>query len=76
MDELYLSSLDKLDKFEVINVCNSYLYFGEIDETFKKLFQYQQSEPNKIVITDIKENHKNLIFYLEKCVPQIGRAHV
>ena len=70
VDELYLSSLDKLDKFEVINVCNSYLYFGEIDETFKKLFQYQQSEPNKIVITDIKENHKNLIFYLEKCVPQ------
>jgi len=69
VDELYLSSIDKLDTFDSIKVCNSYTYLGKIDETFKKIFKYQESHSDTVVITDIRENHENLRFYLENCIP-------
>lgn len=69
VDELFLSSLDKLDTFDFINVCNSYVYHGEIDETFKKIFKYQNTCSDSVVITDIKEHHEKLHFYLKNCVP-------
>ena len=69
VDELYLSSLDKLDGFETIKVCNEYLYNGIVDERFDELFTYFISADGKITITDIKGNGEDLGKYLERCVP-------
>lgn len=69
VDELYLSSLDKLDSFETIKVCNEYLYTGVVDERFKELFAYYTSSDGKITITDIKQNGEDLGKYLERCIP-------
>ena len=69
VDELYLSSLDKLDCFETINVCNEYIYTGVVDDTFKTIFEYNEQD-EKIVITDIKSPSDDLGKYLEKCIPK------
>lgn len=69
VDELYLSSLDKLSSFESIKVCTKYLYTGTVDEEFQKLFTYYVSDGEKIIITDIIGNDENLIKYLKKCTP-------
>ncbi len=70
VDELYLSSLDKLDDFETIKVCNEYCYNGIVDEKFKTIFSYFALPDGQIVITDIKEYSEDLGMYLEKCVPK------
>lgn len=70
VDEVYLSSLDKLDDFSSIKICSSYLYKGEIDEIFMELFDYEILPSSQIMITDIKNNGKELSRYLEKCIPQ------
>lgn len=69
VDELYLSSLDKLDGFETIKVCNEYLYNGIVDERFQELFNYSASPDGKITIIDIKKSGEDLGKYLERCVP-------
>ena len=69
VDELYLSSLDKLSCFETIKVCNEYIYNGIVDENFKKIFDYIEAD-GCIIITDIKANDDNLIFYLQQCTPK------
>lgn len=70
VDELYLSSLDKLDQFETIQVCNEYYYTGAVDETFKKLFSYYTLIDGKILITDIKTPSDELGKYLNLCIPK------
>lgn len=70
VDELYLSSLDKLDGFETIKVCNEYYYNGSVDEKFNTLFSYHTLPDGQIVITDIKENSEDLGKYLENCIPK------
>lgn len=69
VDELYLSSLDKLDDFEVINVCNKYNYMGVVDERFEDLFDYSIATDGYITIKGIKVMGDDLGKYLEKCVP-------
>lgn len=70
VDELYLSSLDKLDTFETIKICNEYIFTDVIDETFPRIFDFYISQFGEIVITDIKENNETLTKYLEKCIPK------
>ena len=70
VDELYLSSLDKLDGFETIKVCNEYYYNGIVDEKFNSIFNYSTLPDGQIVITDIKEYSEDLGMYLEKCTPK------
>lgn len=70
VDELYLSSLDKLDGFDTIKVCNEYYYNGIADEKFNRLFSYSTLPDRQIVITDIKEDSEDLGMYLEKCIPK------
>ena len=70
VDELYLSSLDKLDGFETIKVCNEYYYNGIVDEKFNSIFSYSTLPDGQIVITNIKEYSEELGMYLEKCTPK------
>lgn len=70
VDELYLSSLDKLDSFESIKICNEYFYNGIVDDKFKKIFKFVTVENGKVVITDIKKNDEALSSYLANCVPK------
>lgn len=70
VDELYISSFDKLDNFENIKICNEYVYKGTIDDKFKKIFEYHISSRNEIIITNIKENNEEISRYLEKCIPK------
>ncbi len=70
VDELYLSSLDKLDSFEKLKICNEYLYNGIVDDKFKKIFEFVTVENGNVIITDIKENDDALSLYLEKCIPK------
>ena len=70
VEEIYLSSIDKLDAFETIKVCNEYQYCGQIDETFEETFDYYVQPDGKIVITDIKSNTDELSNYLKRsCKP-------
>lgn len=70
VDEVYLSSLDKLDDFSCIKICSSYLYQGKIDKIFTQLFDYYISLSGRVIVTDIKYNGEELSEYLEKCTPQ------
>ena len=69
VDEVYLSSLDLLDEFSVIRICNAYEYIGKVDENFKKFFYYRINEDGNIIITDIKKNGDELESYLSRCTP-------
>ncbi len=69
VETLYLSSLDKLSKFEKIKICIAYVYNGEIDETFENIFNYAVKANGLIIISSIKEPHDVLSKYLEKCCP-------
>lgn len=69
VDEVYLSSLDKLDCFDTIKICNEYIYQGAIDEKFKKMFNYSTLPNGNVSITDIKQNNEEISNYLERCVP-------
>jgi len=68
--ELYVSCLDQLSYFEIIKICNAYLYDGVVDEAFIQTFDYEITEEGKIRVIDIKENGKGLSKYLERCIPQ------
>lgn len=70
VDEVYLSSLDKLDGFEIIKVCNKYCYNGIVDENFKTIFNYYPLPDGQIIITDIKKSSEDLGTYLAKCTPK------
>ena len=70
VEELYLSSLDKLDGFETIKVCNEYYYNGNVDEQFSTLFSYYSAPDGQVIITDIKKHSEDLGTYLEKCTPK------
>ena len=59
-----------MDDFDTIKVCNEYIYSGTIDSEFKKIFSYYLSENGQVIITDIKENHKDLNKYLSNCIPK------
>lgn len=68
VDEIYLSSLDKLDDFDKIKICNNYIYLGLVDEKFKEIFDYEVFL-EKIIIHNIIKNDEDLIHYLKKCEP-------
>lgn len=70
VDELYISSFDKLDNFENIKICNEYVYKGKVDDKLKKTFEYHISSSNEIIVTNIKENNEEISKYLEKCIPK------
>lgn len=70
VDELYLSSLDKLDCFEEIKVCNGYLYNGIVDKKFESLFNYSILPDGQVIIKDIKECSRELGKYLKNCIPE------
>lgn len=67
-DQLFISGLDQLSNFEIIKICNSYIYTGIIDDEFRRIFEFYKDN-NRIFITDIKENSDYLKLYLEKCIP-------
>lgn len=70
VDELYISSLDKLDNFEEIKICNEYIYTGSTDKKFRKMFKYYVSSNGQVCITDIKQSSEELGKYLERCIPK------
>ncbi|MCR5185869.1 MAG: adenylosuccinate synthetase [Clostridia bacterium] len=70
VEELYLSSLDKLDSFETIYVCSEYHYNGIVDKGFYEIFDYYSLPDGYTVIRDIKKPSENLGKYLEKCIPR------
>lgn len=70
VDEVYLSSLDQLDVFQTIKVCNEYYYKGTADEKFETLFHYYKEADGQIIVTDIKVNSEDLGKYLQQCVPK------
>jgi len=69
VDELFLSSVDKLDSFKKINICTGYIYNDEPNRLFKELFDYSYMPDGRIAVTDIKKNDPKLIKFLEKCEP-------
>jgi len=69
VNEIFMSSLDKLDGIPQIKVCNSYKYKGAIDEQFKKIFSYYHDEQGNVIILDIIHSCKNISRYLEECEP-------
>lgn len=70
VDELYLSSIDKLDEFDEIKVCNEYVYYGIVDKKFEKLFKYNKTTYGDILVTDIKKgNEEDIGNYLKYCEP-------
>lgn len=69
VDKLYLSSLDKLDNFEKIKVCTSYIYTGIIDEKFKEIFEYTVNSDGVITISSIEGPDSDLGKYLKNCCP-------
>lgn len=70
VDELYLSSIDKLDEFEEIKVCNEYVYYGIVDKRFQTLFKYKKTTYGNILVTDIKKgNEEDIGNYLKYCEP-------
>ena len=69
VNEVFLSSLDKLNGLPRLKVCNSYRYIGEIDDLFKKVFSYYVDEHGNVIIVDILRSCKNISKYLAKCKP-------
>jgi len=68
VNEVYLSYLDWLKDVDEIKICDSYVYYGEVDEEFENTFEYYFDE-NKIIIKNIKQNSDYLRTYLSKCIP-------
>ena len=68
VDVIYLSSVDKLDYLAVLKICDSYQYFGETDDEFKSAFEFEMNGGHA-VISNIKENTKNISRYLSQCIP-------
>jgi adenylosuccinate synthase len=68
VDELYISSIDKLDQLPNIKICDSYFYDGSADEEFKLLFEYEKTGEG-VFIHNIKNNDSRISGYLEKCRP-------
>jgi len=70
VDELYISSIDKLDNFDEIKICGRYIYNGEIlDKKFREIFEYFVFSNGQVCITDIKKSSEELGKYLKKCTP-------
>ena len=69
VNELYLSSLDKLDGFETIKICNEYIYNGKIDDEFKSYFYFYISPNGEVIIRNIKRSGDKLSEYLQNCTP-------
>ncbi|MGM9878128.1 MAG: adenylosuccinate synthetase [Bacilli bacterium] len=67
-DYLFMSCIDNLSKFKEIKICDSYTYYGQIDEEFKNTFEYYV-DSNRIIIKNIKRNSYNLRYYLSRCIP-------
>ncbi len=68
VDELFLSSLDRLSTMPIIKICNSYKYKGNIDKEFERMFEYKLINGDTI-ITDINNNQGEITKYLNQCVP-------
>lgn len=69
VDELFLSSLDILGDFDKIKICNKYLYTGIVDYEFKNIFEFYTSAKDEVIVTNIKQNGKNISTYLKYCIP-------
>lgn len=69
VDQLLLSSLDLLSTFPKIRVCNQYVYHGERDRHFERMFDYSIEE-ERVIINDIKCADELLAKYLEQCKPR------
>ena len=67
IDELFLTMIDRFSNIKKINICNSYIYTGKIDDEFYDTFEFYIDNKN-IVITDIKLNN-NLKYYLSNIIP-------
>lgn len=68
VDQLFLSSLDRLSSLPVINICNSYEYIGTIDKEFEDMFEYKIIN-GKVIVSDIKNNRGDITKYLNNCKP-------
>jgi len=68
VDELFMSSIDKLDSFATIKICNSYRYSGEIDDEFNAAFEYER-KGGCAFISNIIKNTMNISKYLHQCIP-------
>lgn len=70
VDELFISSIDRLDDFENIRICDEYIYLEEtVDEKFREIFEYYILLNGQVHITAIKHSCEELGKYLEKCTP-------
>jgi len=68
VDELYLSSVDKLRFIQTIKICNKYIYTGNVDEGFKTMFEYENKN-DSIIVHNIRNNQGNISKYLMQCKP-------
>jgi adenylosuccinate synthase len=68
VDELYVSCLDYLDRFETIKICQAYSYSGLIDDDFKATFNFEPKASGCIVY-DIKRPSEKMSKYLSQCQP-------
>lgn len=69
VDEIYLSSLDKLNGLDKVKICTKYKYNGEINEEFKQTFDFYHEWANVVYIVGIKNNNKNIKKWLSQCAP-------
>jgi|GEM_PF-5761097 len=67
VDELFLSSIDRLSSFQTIKVCNEYVYTGSVDDEFQTMFEYEQAA--SVIVCNIKNNQGNISKYLMQCKP-------
>ncbi|XLQ20523.1 MAG: adenylosuccinate synthetase [Candidatus Moraniibacteriota bacterium] len=75
LDYISLTNLDRLSGMDVIDVCTSYEYQGEVGEFFNQLFEYHYIG-ERVVIDDIKKNEnvsREMSRYrthvLNQCIP-------
>lgn len=68
VDQLFLSSLDRLSSLPTINICNSYEYTGTINKEFEDMFEYKINN-GKVIVSNIKNNHGDITKCLNDCKP-------
>ena len=67
-DYLFMSCLDNLSNYDELKICDSYIYYKDIDEEFDNTFEYYKDN-NRVIIKNIKRNSDRLRYYLARCIP-------
>ena len=68
VNEVYMTCLDYLRYLNEINICIGYKYNGDINQDFKRIFEYENNN-DAVIIKEIKCNDELLSEYLNNVTP-------